>query len=153
MAVVSSDVDLRRANLKSAKYVWTDVSNVNFSNANLGSVNFSNAITRGSNFSRANLKSAVFSGATIASSTNFSGSNLIEANFVGANGTPRVGGSFCSDKTSFDSASPAYVLLLKISIEGSFPLYFPVITVALIPGWNVAGQCCFPVQGGIRIGC
>ncbi|MEE2902058.1 MAG: pentapeptide repeat-containing protein [Myxococcota bacterium] len=151
--LTSPPVDLRRANLKSAKYVWTDVSNVNFSNANLGSVNFSNAITRGSNFSRANLKSAVFSGATIASSTNFSGSNLIEANFVGANGTPRVGGSYCSDKTSFDSASPAYVLLLKISIEGSFPLYFPVITVDLIPGWNVAGQCCFPVQGGIRIGC
>gem|GEM_PF-1755800 len=151
--LTSPPVDLRRANLKSAKFVWTDVSNVNFSNANLGSVNFSNATTRGSNFSRANLKSAVFSGATIASSTSFSGSNLIEANFVGANGTPRVGGSFCSEKTSFDSASPAYVLLLKISIEGSFPLYFPVITVDLIPGWNVAGQCCFPVQGGIRIGC
>jgi hypothetical protein len=149
----SPPVDLRSANLKSAKFVWTELNNVNFENSNLGSANFSNAALRGANFSRANLKGANFSGSSLSSSTNFGGSNLIEANFVGSSGTPRVGGSYCSDKTSFNSANPAYVLILEISIEGSFPLYFPVITVDLIPGWNVAGHCCFPVQGGIRLGC
>jgi uncharacterized protein YjbI with pentapeptide repeats len=149
----SPPVDLRAANLNGAKFIWTNLSTINFTGANMESANLSNAIVRGANFLKTNLKGTVFSGASISTSTNFSGANIIEANFVGSSGTPRVGGALCSEKTAFNSARLAYVLTLKVSIEGSFPLYFPVITIALLPGWNVAGQCCFPVKGGIRIGC
>jgi uncharacterized protein YjbI with pentapeptide repeats len=146
-------VDLSGANLKDAKFDWTDLSGVSFAGANLESAGFPHANVSGVNFSGTNLKSSNFSNAMLNGSTAFSGSNIMEANFVASSGTPQVGGSFCNAETSFNSANPAYVLLLKISIEGSFPLYFPVITLELVPGWNVAGQCCFPVQGGIRLGC
>ena len=146
-------VDLRGANLKDAKFNWTNVSGVSFNGANLESASFSHADVTGANFSNSNLKSSNFSSASISAATNYSGSNIIEANFVASSGTPLVGSSICSEETAFNSARRSYVFLLKISIEGSFPLYFPVITLQFVPGWNVAGQCCFPVQGGIRIGC
>ena len=115
--------------------------------------NFSNATLYNASFAGANAASAIFSGAGINGGTNFSDANLNKANFVGEGADPSVGGALCNDETAFNSASVAYVLLLEISIEGSFPLYFPVITIDLVPGWNVNGQCCFPVKGGIRIGC
>jgi uncharacterized protein YjbI with pentapeptide repeats len=146
-------VDLSGANLKEAKFTWSNVSGVNFSGANLETGGFSNATVSGANFSSCNLKSANFSNATLGSGTNFSGANLMDANFVASSGTPGVGSSLCNDKTAFNSSSVAYVFLLDISIKGKFPLFFPVITLEFLPGWNVGGQCCFPVQGGIRIGC
>jgi uncharacterized protein YjbI with pentapeptide repeats len=149
----SPPVDLRGANLKEAKFNRTNVSGVNFSGSNLGSANFSNSDVTGANFGSCNLKSANFGGATVTPGTNFSGANIMEANFVASSGPPSVGGSLCNAETSFSSASVAYVFVLKISIEGSFPLFFPVITLEFVPGWNVAGSCCFPVTGGLRIGC
>ncbi|XXF80721.1 pentapeptide repeat-containing protein [Myxococcaceae bacterium GXIMD 01537] len=151
--LTSPPVDLRGANLKESKFNWTNVAGVNFGGANMESSNFSNANVSGTSFLSTNLKSSNFGGATITAATSFSGSNIMKANFVASSGTPGVSGSYCNAETSFTSASVAYVLLLKISIEGSFPLFFPVITIDLIPGWKVGGQCCFPVQGGIRIGC
>jgi uncharacterized protein YjbI with pentapeptide repeats len=149
----SPPVDLRGANLKNAKFNWTNVSGVNFSGSNMDSANFSNSDVTGANFTGTNLKSANFSKATLSGATSFSGANIMEGNFVATNGTPSVSGSLCNAETSFTSASVAYVFLLKISIEGTFPLFFPVITLEFVPGWNVAGQCCFPVSGGLRIGC
>jgi uncharacterized protein YjbI with pentapeptide repeats len=146
-------VDLSGANLKDAKFNWSNVSGVNFSGANLETGGFSHANVSGANFSNANLKSANFSSASLGSGTNFGGANLMEANFAASSGTPAIGSSLCNDKTAFNSASAAYVFLLDISIKGSFPLYFPVITLEFVPGWKVNGQCCFPVYGGIRIGC
>lgn len=149
----SPPVDLSGANLKDAKFNWTNVSGVNFSGANLEAAGFSNANVGGANFASANLKSANFSRATLGSGTNFNGANLMQANFVASSGVPAVGSSLCNEETAFNSASAAYVFLLDISIQGSFPLFFPVITLEFVPGWNVAGQCCFPVRGGIRLGC
>jgi uncharacterized protein YjbI with pentapeptide repeats len=146
-------VDLRGTNLKNAKFTWTNVSGVNFAGSNMDSANFSNADVTGASFSGSNLKSANFGNATVSSATRFSGANIMEANFVASAGTPSVAGSLCNAETSFNSANVAYVFLLKISIEGTFPLFFPVITLEFVPGWNVAGQCCFPVTGGLRIGC
>jgi len=148
----SPPVDLTGANVKGAKFVWTDVSGVKFKSCNLENANFSNGIARGADFSGANAKKATFSGANV-SGAKFSNANIIEANFVGNGGDPDVSGSLCSEDTSFNSAKVAYVFILKISIEGSFPLYFPVITLEFLPGWNVKGKCCFPVKGGLRIGC
>jgi len=146
-------VDLTGANLKGAKFVRTNLSGVNFTGANVSDGNFTAATLNGANFAKANAKKATFSVAALNSSTGFSGANLIEANFVGGGGTPKVNGALCSEDTTFDSASLAFVLVLDVSIKSSGLLIFPVITIELVPGWNVAGQCCFPLFGGIRIGC
>jgi uncharacterized protein YjbI with pentapeptide repeats len=135
--LASPPVDLQGANLKDAKFNWTNVSGVLFSGANMESASFSHADVTGANFSGANLKSSNFTNATISAATNYQGANIVEANFVASSGTPQVDGSICSEETSFDSARAAYVFLLKISIEGSFPLYFPVITLQFVPGWKV----------------
>jgi uncharacterized protein YjbI with pentapeptide repeats len=149
----SPPVDLSGANLKDAKFNWSNVSGVNFSGANLETGAFSHAEVSGANFSNTNLKSANFTSASLNGGTSFSGANLMEANFVASSGVPGVGNSLCNEQTAFNSASAAYVFLLDISIQGSFPLYFPVITLEFVPGWNVGGQCCFPVHGGVRLGC
>lgn len=146
-------VDLSNSNLKNAKFVWTNVAGVNFRGANLESANFTNATIRNADFRGANIKSGNLAAAVINSSTKFRSANIIETNFVGSQGTPRVAGSLCSADTAFSSASVAYVFLLDRSIESSGFFIFAVINIALVPGWNVAGQCCFPVKGGIRIGC
>ena len=87
------------------------------------------------------------------SQTNFKGANIIKANLVNTIGTPKVKGSLCSEDTAFTNPRVAFVIVLEISFQESGILVFPVIVLNILPGWNVSGQCCFPVKDGIKIGC